>query len=169
MKVTPVYNKDTGRLEQLTADRNGTGKVDTRAYMDGTTVKKVEVDRHAKGRPDRWEYYEADGATTKGPRTVLVRAEEANGPDDKITRWERYERGALVSVDEDTDFDGRVDKWEHYAAGALLWMDLDLTGRGFPDRRMIYGAGGTLDHMESDPTGDGRFKTPPAGLKKGGD
>ena len=32
-RATPVYNKQTGRLEELLSDKNGDGKIDTRAHM----------------------------------------------------------------------------------------------------------------------------------------
>ena len=158
--VTPVYNKQTGVLEELVADRKGDGRVDMRARMTGARVNSVEIDRNRDGRPDRWEYYEAAGGVQKtGAPSVLARAEEANGPDAKVTRWEYYEHGLIRRVEEDTDADGRVDKWEQYDHGSLVQMDLDLAGRGFPDRRLIYRADGSLDRAETDAAGDGRFKT----------
>jgi hypothetical protein len=159
-QVTPIYNKTTGRLEQLVGSRNGDGRVDTRAQMDGARLRSVEIDRNRDGRPDRWEYYEPDQTTR---RSMLVRAEEANGPDGRVTRHEYYDKGAIQRVEEDTDGDGRIDKWEAYEEGSLARMDLDLSGRGFPDRRLIYRRDGTLERTESDPTGDGRFKPPSTG------
>ena len=176
--VKPVYNQTTGRLEQLTSDRDGDGKIDTRAFMDGVHLKYIELDRNNDGRPDRWEYYTAGtpGRGTLGSvfdkNTVLERAEEANGPDQKITRREFYDHGVIQRVEEDTDFDGRVDKWETYENGALVRMDLDLTGSGKPNRRLVYNASGALDHMESDTKGDGHFERmaidPAKGGRKGG-
>jgi hypothetical protein len=162
--VKPVYNKDTGLLEQLVADREGTGRIDMRAHMTGARVNSVEIDRNHDGRPDRWEFYGTDASRKSGAaRSLLVRAEEANGSAEKVTRWEYYEGGQIRRVEEDTDDDGRVDKWEMYEHGALVRMDLDLAGRGFPDRRMVYGAGGGLERTEVDEKGDGRFKTPDTG------
>jgi hypothetical protein len=165
VQATPVYDPHTGRLEQLAADRSGRGRIDTRAYMDGVRFKYIEIDRKGTGRPDRWEYYQpatspADVRSGAGGQSMLVRAEEANGSDGTITRWEYYEHGVIARVEEDTDGDGRVDKWEQYAGGALVRMDLDLSGRGYPDRRLVYRGDGTLDHMEIDANGDGRFKSP---------
>ena len=61
--ATPVYNKQTGRLEQLLSDKNGDGKIDTRAHMDGVRLKMIEIDLNGDERPDRWEYYvPANGA-----------------------------------------------------------------------------------------------------------
>jgi len=161
--MKPVYNQTTGRLEQLTADRDGDGKVDTRAYMSGVHLRYIEVDLDHDGRPDRWEYYSPgpQGRPEDGPRldkgAVLARADEARGPDNKtITRREFYDHGVLSRVEEDTDFDGRLDKWEWYEDGGLVRIDLDLAGTGKPDRRMIY-KNGRLDHVETDVKGDGTF------------
>lgn len=166
-QATPVYNPKTGKLAELTMDRDGDGKVDTWATMDGVHLQSIRLDRHASGHPDRWEYYTSGVAAggsqpTAGSlfdgKTVIVRAEEANGPDHtKVTRWEYYTDGVLARVEEDTDFDGRVDKWETYTHGALVRMDLDLSGRGKPDQRFVYGSDGSLDHVEVDAAGDGHF------------
>jgi hypothetical protein len=158
-QVTPIYNKDTGRLEQLVGSRQGDGHIDVRAQMDGAHVRSVEIDRNHDGHPDRWEYYETNATTH---RSLLARAEEANGSDAQVTRREFYNNGVIERVEEDTDNDSRIDKWETYEHGSLARMDLDLAGRGFPDRRLIYRPDGTFDRSESDPTGDGRFKGPAA-------
>lgn len=165
-RTTPVYNKDTGRLEQLVSDRNGDGRIDTRAIMDGVRFKSIEIDRSADGQPDRWEYYETDAKN----QSVLSRAEEANGPGRTVTRKEFYEKGRISRVEEDTDFDGRVDKWEFYQDGGLVRLELDLQGKGFPDRRIYYGKGGVIEKLEVDPDGDGKFEPaslPGAGRKGG--
>lgn len=152
-RATPVYNKDTGRLEQLVSDRNGDGKIDTRAFMDGVRFKSIEIDRNGDGQPDRWEYYGTDADA----QSVLVRAEEANGAGRAVTRKEFYEKGRISRVEEDTDADGRLDKWEFYQNGGLVRLDLDLQGKGFADRRMFYGKGGVIERLEVDPDGDGKF------------
>jgi len=157
--VKPVYNKDTGVLEQLVADREGNGRIDMRAHMTGARVDSVEIDRNHDGQPDRWEFYEARATRQGASRTQLTRAEEANGAGQRVTRWEYYEAGQIRRVEEDTDDDARVDKWELYEHGSLVRMDLDLAGRGFPDRRLIYRPDGGLDRTEVDDKGDGRFKS----------
>jgi hypothetical protein len=164
---TPVYNKTTGKLEQLISDRNGDGRPDTWAYMTGPHITKIDIDRNGDGRPDRWEYYSAPPAD--GSPTIIERADEANGDDGRtITRHERYVGGVLQSVDDDTDGDGRPDKWETYEGGRLARVDMDLTGRGTPTRRLVYGADGTTTRVEVDPDGDGQFAVapPPAAAGK---
>jgi hypothetical protein len=152
--ATPVYDSTTGRLEALVSDRNGDGKPDARAVMDGTTLERIELDRDADGKTDRWEYY-APGAAGRPP--VIVRAEQAGGPDGRVTRREFYKNGVIDHVEEDTDNDGRVDKWEQYADGALSRVDLDLQGKGYPDRRLVYDASGSVTAVEEDSHGDGTF------------
>jgi hypothetical protein len=157
-RPAPVYDPTTGRLKELVSDRNKDGKPDMWAYMDGPQIERIEIDRNGDGRIDRWEHYgplPAGAAANAAP--PLVRAEEANGLDDRITRREFYVRGAIDRVEEDADSDGRADKWEQYKAGALARVDLDLQGKGFADRRLIYGPGGAVDAIEDDSDGDGRF------------
>jgi hypothetical protein len=172
-KVTPIYSAKTGKLEELTLDRNGDGRVDTWALMDGVHLQSIQIDRHGTGKPDRWEYY-AEGTPPAGSppsagsafdrKTVIVRAEEANGPDrTTVTRREFYTDGVIARVEEDTDFDGRVDKWETYDHGVLTRMDLDISGRGRPDRRLVYRPDGSFDHVEVDVKGDGHFVPVPPG------
>ena len=161
-KPLAEYNKETGRLERLIGDRNGDGKPDTWAYMDGTYTSRIELDRNGDGVAERTEFYvrnTAPGATTP---SVIDRVEERERPDGPIVRREFYRDGVMERVDEDTNGDGRPDKWEHYSAGTLTRVDLDTLGNGFPDRRLTYGADGTV-RVESDPDGNGVFDPLPAG------
>jgi hypothetical protein len=153
--LTPVYNKETGKLAELTSDRDGDGKVDTRAFMDGVRIQRVEIDRDKDGRTDRWEFYSPD-SPANDPQ--LDRVEESEGADARVVRREYYESGVISRVEEDTDGDDRVDKWEHYAHGLLSQVELDFHGRGKPTQRLVYGSGGTVERVESDPEGDGTFK-----------
>ncbi len=169
-RTTPVYNPQTGRLEQIVSDRNGDGKTDTWAYMDGTRIVRVELDRNGDGTVDRWEYYQPSSTAPGG--SVIERAEEANGTGQAITRREFYDNGVIARVEDDTDGDGRPDKWERYTNGHLVSVDLDLLGKGFPNRRLVYDADGNVAHVESDDDGDGTFEpvTPehgPGGAPKG--
>jgi hypothetical protein len=166
--ATPVYNKQTGALEELQSDRDGDGKVDTRAFMDGVRLKHVEIDRNADGKTDRWEFYvAAPGAPAGGAQTVLSHVEEAGAFDGRVTLREFYQSGVKVRVEEDTDLDGRIDKWEAYERGVLARVDLDLIGKGYPSQRLIYRGDGNLDRIETDPDGDGAFVPLPAGGRGG--
>jgi hypothetical protein len=159
--ATPVYNKDTGALEQLISDRDGDGTIDTRAFMDGVRLKHIEIDLNADGRPDRWEFYlpapAAAAAGAPAAPTQLSHVEEAGAFDARITRREFYQNGALVRVEEDTDINGRADKWEFYEAGTLTRIDLDLVGKGAATQRLHYRPDGSVSRVETDPEGDGTF------------
>jgi hypothetical protein len=156
-KPVPHYNRDTGRLERITADRNGDGRLDTWAWMDGLQTTRIEIDRDADGRPDRWEHYVPNPRPDGAPPSLIERAEESDGRGGPVTRREFFDLGVIARVEEDTDGDGRPDKWEHYAGGALARLELDVAGRGFPSRRLIYAADGSV-RTEEDPDGDGRFE-----------
>ena len=56
-RPTPVYDESTGRLKELVSDRNGDGRPDFWAYMDGARIERIEMDRTGDGRIDRWEHY----------------------------------------------------------------------------------------------------------------
>lgn len=156
--VAPVYSQQTGRLEQIVSDRNGDGTIDTRAFMSGTVLERIEIDRNLDTRPDRWEHYQKAAAARAASDVQIDRAEEANGPDDRITRREFYVGGIVVRVEEDTDVDGRVDKWEHFDRGQLARIELDLKGAGFPDRRMVYRRDGSVENVEVDTEGRGDWR-----------
>jgi hypothetical protein len=170
-RTTPTYNKETGRLETLVSDHNGDGKPDTWAHMAGAAVKSIEIDRDGDGRPDRWEYYmpaSAEGGKG-GPASLLDHADEANGPDQKVTRREFFLKGVLQRTEEDTDHDGRIDKWEYYEGTVLTRVEFDLEGHGYPDRRLVYDAAGNVIRVEVDTRGDGKFvPVPPTPATKGG-
>jgi hypothetical protein len=190
--LTPAYNRETGRRELITSDRDGDGRVVTWAYMDGPRLDRIEIDRDGDGIADRLEYYTTsrlEAADTTLADAVIARAEEvrpppvvlqkyqkappgqkppARTPDWIVTRHELYEGGVLRHVEEDTDADGRMNRWETYEGGVLARMDLDLTGRGTPDRRLTYVRGGAR-RIEVDPDGDGVFvPAPPSGQPPAG-
>jgi hypothetical protein len=171
--IEPVYNKQTGQLQQLKYDSNRNGTVDTISYMDGARVLRIEIDKDEDGKIERWEYYGADqklekvgfslaadgkedGWSFSGPDGSIARIELSPRRDGKVTRTEHYEHDVLTSAEEDADADGRIDKWEVYEGGRLASVTFDTSHRGSPDRRLIYGADGSA-RLEVDPDGDGRF------------
>jgi len=171
-RIKPSYNASTGRLERITYDRNGDGKVDAWVFMDGAVVRRAELDTDFDGAVDRIEYYgpTAAGSSNGTAATsaaapgagVLTRVESTSRPDGKMTRSEYYEAGVRVRAEEDTDGDGRIDKWETWRDGALSAVALDTQGRGRPDRRLVYDAGGSEPRLEIDPNGSGQFQPAPA-------
>lgn len=172
--TVPTYDKKTGRLVELTYDRNKNGTIDTWTDMDGNKPLRARIDLDEDGRIDRWEYYDDKGALTKvgfsrrqdgrvdawaysGPDGKVARVEMSSAGDErKIDREEIYENGSLSRAQEDTDGDGRIDKWETYENGELATASMDENGDGRPDRRLTY-RGGALVLIESEPDGAGRF------------
>ena len=170
----PTYDTKTGRLTELTYDRNKNGIVDTWTDMDGNRPLRSRIDLDEDGKIDRWEYYDASGALVKvgfsrkhdgkvdawafsGPDGTVARVEISTAGDERtIDRREIYEHGTLVRAEEDSNGDGRVDKWETYKDGALTTAAVDENADGVADRRLTY-AGGTLVLIESAPDGSGRF------------
>jgi len=167
-RATPVYNKQTGRLEELLSDKNGDGKIDTRAHMEGVRVKYIEIDLNADERPDRWEYYVPAsklGGVAGLQESVLERVEVATQFNGKITRREFYEDGVISRTEEDTDVDGRIDKWETYEGDHLASVAFDTTHRGTPDRKLTYGPNGTA-RIEVDEKGTGNWTVVPVAARK---
>lgn len=185
-RVQPTYDKSTGTLTKLEADSDRDGLVDTWGYMDGGRVVRVEVDENGDRIVDRWEYHKlppgqpvqtrqetqsgqtSDAAKVpqavklrrggvESPDKTIERIERATGRDGVVSRWEYFENGMLVRVEEDKDGDGKIDKWETYIDGSLSTMALDTRHRGKADRRLVYRLNGTLDRIETDPTGSGTF------------
>jgi hypothetical protein len=132
-EVSPVYNQETGKLEKLISDKNGDGKVDTWAFMDGAVLKYIEQDRNGDGQPDRWEYYEEGTISRPGK---ILRADEANGPSKLVTRREQYDGGVIRRVTDDTDGDSRPDKWETISIwwARAIPASASPTGREAPSR-----------------------------------
>jgi len=172
-RITPEYDKKTGRLTLLKYDSNGDGRVDTWSYMDGARVVRIEIDKDQDGNIDRWEYYGPDQTLTKagfsrsndgkedawsyfGADGTIERVEMSTKGDGKITRVERYQKSELVAAEEDTDGDGLMDKWETYDGTRLSSVAFDTQHRGRPDRRLTYRADGSVA-FEIDRNGDGHF------------
>jgi hypothetical protein len=180
----PTYDKKTGRLTELTYDRNGNGKIDTWTEMDGNRPVRSRIDLDEDGKIDRWEYYDGKGALVKvgfsrrndgkPDAWAYARADgridrvevSSTGDEKKIDRWEHYDpsqprggpegAGALIGVEEDTNGDGKPDKWERYENGVLVTAEFDEDGDGRPDRRLTYRAG-ALVLIESAPDPSGRY------------
>ena len=172
-RISPEYDKTTGKLTLLKYDSDGNGKVDTWSYMDGARVVRIEIDKNEDGRIDRWEYYDANQKLEKigtsraqdgkedswsylAADGTIARIDVSTKHDGKISRVEHYQHDMLVSAEEDGDGDGKMDKWETYDGDRLASIAFDTTHRGTPDRRLIYGANGEA-RLEVDPKGSGQF------------
>ena len=173
-RITPEYDKATGKLVLLRYDSNGNGKVDTWSYMDGARIVRIEIDQDEDGKIDRWEHYGPDQTLEKigssraqdgkedawaylGPDGTIARVDVSLRRDGHVTRVEHYQHNVLVAAEEDGDDDGKMDKWETYDGDRLTSLAFDTQHRGTPDRRLIYGPDGTV-RVEVDEKGDGRFE-----------
>jgi hypothetical protein len=153
--IEAVYNKDTGKLSQLTLNATSDGKPNITSYMDGSKFLRIEIDANEDGRIDRWEYYGADQKLERvgfsrsddgkpdawafqAPDGSVARVEVSTRRDGKPNRTEFYENGELTRAEEDTDADGRVDKWEQYESGALTSVSFDTTKSGTPTTTINY-------------------------------
>jgi len=170
----PTYDKTTGKLTELTYDRDKNGRIDTWTDMDGTRPLRTRIDLDEDGKIDRWEYYDDKGALLRvgfsrkqdgkvdawaysAPDGTLGRVEiSSTGDEKKIDRREFYAAGGLVRAEEDADGNGRVDRWETYENAQLKTAAMDENGDGIPDRRLTY-AEGALVLIESEPDVSGRF------------
>jgi len=170
----PTYDKTTGKLTQLTYDRNGNGVIDTWTDMDGAKPLRSRIDLDEDGKIDRWEYYDDQGKLMKvgfsrnntgkpdawgfpGPDGRIARIEvSSTGDEKKIDRWELYNEAGLSRVELDTNADGRVDTWETYENGAIRTAEFDEDGDGRRDRRLTYN-GAALVLIESEPDASGRY------------
>lgn len=179
----PTYDKQTGKLTELTYDANKNGRIDTWTDMDGTRPLQSRIDLNEDGKIDRWERYDDNGQLLKvgfsrrddgkadawafsGPDGKLQRIEiSSSGDEKKVDRWEYYDgsrstgaddSGALVRAEEDTNGDGRPDKWETYENGTVRTAAFDEDGDGTPDRRLRYD-GAVLVLIESAPDASGRY------------
>jgi hypothetical protein len=171
-----TYDKETGRLRELTYDKNKNGVIDTWTKMDGTKVLSVEIDTNENGKIDRWEYYGEGGKLERvalsrqddgvpdmwaypGPDGKIARAEISVKDNGKVDRWEWYQNDVLIRAEEDTVGDGKPHKWETYENGRIVTSAFDEDGDGRPDRRLTYAAGGKLASIESDPDANGNFRS----------
>src|SRR5262245_46466089 len=153
--VVPTYDKETGKLSQLTLNSAKDGKPNITSYMNGSVVLRIEIDADEDGKIDRWEFYGPDAKVQRvglsrsndgkidawaypGADGSIARIEVSTKPDRKPNRTEFYERGTLSRAEEDSDGDGVVDKWEEYESGVLATVSFDVTKSGKPTTTIDY-------------------------------
>jgi hypothetical protein len=156
--VKPTYSPTTGVLEKLEYDSNKNGKIDSVAYMQGTKILRLEIDKDEDGTIERWEYYKPDQTLEKvgmsrsnngkvdtwayqGADGEVDRIEMATGTGETPNRTEYYVKGAKVRAEEDSNRDGKIDRWETWEGDALTSVSFDTNADGKPDRTITYPGG----------------------------
>ena len=153
-----VVDEGTGKMSELQVDTNADGAEDTRAYLHGAAVTRVERDSDGDGTIDRWEYYNdtaqlqkvgfslaGDGVVDAwayyGTDQQFTVIEVSTRRDRTVDRWEYYEGGVMVRVETDTTGDGQADTWSTYTNGILAETGVGSNedeaegGDARPDRR----------------------------------
>jgi hypothetical protein len=97
----PTYDKTTGKLTQLTYDRNANGVIDTWTDMDGAKPLRSRIDANEDGRVNVWETYA--GGTLK---TTTFDEDGDGRPDRRLT----YRNGALALIESAPDASGNFTK-----------------------------------------------------------
>ena len=104
-RISPEYDKVTGKLVLLKYDSNGNGKVDTWSYMDGARVVRIEIDKDEDGKIDRWEYYGLD--------QKLEKIGSSRAQDGKEDAWSYPGAdGTIARIDVSTKHDGTITRVE---------------------------------------------------------
>ena len=183
----PVYDAVTGKLVELTYDRNHNGVIDTWTKMDGRCPISSVIDTNEDGVIDRWEYYENCGKLVKvgilrAKPDLLTKASKpdefdyigADGTVEKrefievssvtgvegVVRREFYKNDVIVRAEEDTDGDGIMDRWDHWETvdgKAQHTVEFDTGHDGKPDKRFTYDDKAALILIESDPDASGHY------------
>jgi hypothetical protein len=116
-----------GRAEVLNASD---GKFALKQIFDksgGHEICRI-ADLNHDGKPDMYEYYNADGS--------LRRREGAYETNDAISEIQIFENGKLVRRERDTTGQRKVDTWDTYdpATGKLIKRERDNNGDGKVDQ-----------------------------------
>lgn len=157
------YDRTTGKLTEITYDKNKNGRIDTWTKMDGSRPVSSEIDTDEDGKIDRWEEYGPDGKLVKvsweRPKLPTATDRTMKGRPDAVafigadgTTVERIE---YSEVSELTNKESVVRR-EFYSGTHLVRAEEDTLGLGYMDRFEVRGEDGRLISVELDETGDGK-------------
>jgi hypothetical protein len=158
-RVHAVYDRETGKLNEVKVDALRDGRPDVFGYIDDARIRRIEIDTDEDGKIDRWEYYgddqkilkvglsrandgRVDAWAFRAEDGSLERIEVSTKRDGNANRTEFYEHGVIARAEEDADGDGRADKWETYRQGALATVSFDTQKSGKPNHTVDYGRSG---------------------------
>jgi hypothetical protein len=133
------YDLQTGKLTEITYDKNKNGRIDTWTKMNGSIPVSSRMDTNEDGLLDRWETYGPDG------KLVRVDWERAPvpGPANPNPNYTGKPNATAY-----LNADGVVERIEYYETS-------DVTGQRDITRREFYNAAKQLMHAEEDTDGDG--------------
>jgi len=134
------YDRATGKLTEITYDKNKNGKIDTWTKMDGSRPISSEMDTDEDGKIDRWEVYGTDGKLVRvmweRPKPPAAANRAMTGRPDAVaiigpdgTSVERIE---YAEVSELPEMNGKetIVRREFYQGGHLVRAEEDTLGRG---------------------------------------
>jgi hypothetical protein len=140
------YDLTTGKLSEITYDKNKNGRIDTWTKMNGAVPVSSRIDTNEDGILDRWETYDAAGKLTQ----VDWERAPVPGPANPNPHYTgKPNATAYVGAD------GVVERIEYYETS-------DVTNQKDITRREFYNAAKQLTRAEEDTDGDGlmdRFET----------
>lgn len=176
-----TYDPKTGRLTEITYDKNKNGVVDTWVEMDGSRPVSARIDDDEDGRIDRWEYYNQNGRLLRvgesrektgkpdmyaymgvdgmPERVEMIELSNVTGTE-SVVRRDFFQGGVRVRAEEDTDGDGIMDRWESgfvNAAARVVEFDDGKKRDGRPTQRFTYNERGALVSIETEPDGRGGY------------
>jgi hypothetical protein len=140
------YDFTTGKLAEITYDKNKNGRIDTWTKMDGSVPVSSRIDTNEDGKIDRWETYGPDGKLVK----VDWERAPVPGPANPVVAYTGQPNATAYF-----NGDGDIEKIEYYERS-------DVTGQKDITRREMYNAAKQLTRAEEDSDGDGmmdRFET----------
>ncbi len=149
------YDAETGKLTEITYDRNKDGKIDTWVQMAEGHPVSATIDTDENGVIDRWEYYDAQGK--------LIKVGESRGAADRATPPPGTTPASGVpglplpaTPDKQT---GKPDTWAYFGPDGKLteteFLEVSNTTDKEPVVRREFYANNIEVRAEEDTDGDG--------------
>ena len=157
-----TYDRTTGKLAEITYDKNKNGRIDTWTKMDGSRPVSSTLDTNEDGKIDRWEEYGPDGKLVKvsweRPKPPTLADQTMKGKPDAVAfigTDGAVERIEYSEVSEMTNKESVVRR-EFYRGTKLVKAEEDTLGTGIMDRFENFNDAGDLVSVELDETADGK-------------
>lgn len=150
------YDPATGKLAEITYDKNKNGKIDTWTKMDGGRALSSRIDTDEDGQIDRWEEYGADGTLVKAmwerPKPPTAKNPGMTGTPDATAYMDAEGNVARIEYTELSEVTAKagVVRREFYSGTRMLRAEEDTDGDGQMDRFETFNAEGTLTSVEFD-------------------